>query len=414
MADIAIVLGGIRNHKILIQKLKDRGFYTILVDYLDNPSAKEIADEHVQISTFDLEAIEKLAAERHARVIINACLEHVNVGICKIAEKLGLPHPYSYETALDISDKERMKTKMVDGGVPTTPFICVDKPDDLEGMTLRFPVYVKPADSNGSSGVNRAETLEEAKACVGKAVAFSRKGKVIVEEEAKGGEYDAYCFPQGGKANVLYVVRKYTDNRAGDGIVKGIGTFGPAPLSDAIQEKVTQMADRIVQVFGLDNVPFFIQFMSDGNEVNVIEFAGRMAGGSSYRTVYENTGFDLFEGTINSFLNLPNKVEDCADTKWYFAGTPVYASPCTYDHVGGYEELLESGVLHDIFLYRQPGTELKDSHANGVRVALVLNRAKTAEELLEKIETTFNSIEVYDVNGNPQMKRGLYIRKEIL
>ena len=40
-----------------------------------------------------------------------------------MAEKLGLPFPYSYETALDLTDKTRMKRIMKENGIPTAEYI---------------------------------------------------------------------------------------------------------------------------------------------------------------------------------------------------------------------------------------------------------------------------------------------------
>ena len=44
----AIVLGGTSPHAELIKKLKHRGYYIILVDYLENPLAAKVADEHIR------------------------------------------------------------------------------------------------------------------------------------------------------------------------------------------------------------------------------------------------------------------------------------------------------------------------------------------------------------------------------
>ena len=44
---IAIVLGGIFPHAEVIKKLKKRGYYTVLVDYFDNPpAAADPAETH--------------------------------------------------------------------------------------------------------------------------------------------------------------------------------------------------------------------------------------------------------------------------------------------------------------------------------------------------------------------------------
>ena len=52
---IALVLGGTSPHVELINKLKQRGYYVILVDYLNNSPGIAAADQHIQESTLDKE-----------------------------------------------------------------------------------------------------------------------------------------------------------------------------------------------------------------------------------------------------------------------------------------------------------------------------------------------------------------------
>ena len=411
--EIAIVLGGVTNHIILINKLKERGFYTVLIDYLEDPPAKIAADEHIQVSTFDLNAIEKIAVDRKVSLIINCCLEHLNKGICKICEKIGLPKPYSYETAMDISDKERMKTKMREGGISTTPFICVSSSDELDGVDLNFPLYVKPATGSGSNAVNRAVDVETTKEAVQKSLTRYPNSKVIIEEEAMGDEYSVYCFPSDGSANVLLVVRRYTDNNSAKHVTKCVATLGPALISQEAYKNVVTTADRIAEVFKLTNTPMFMQVMIYNNTVNVIEFAGRMAGGFSYRTIYLSTGFDLFEATINSFLQISNHVEYHKPDQYITVST-VYASPCIFNEVLGYKELFKDGTISDVILPRFSGTKINDSSANGSRVAFLIHRDKTVKGVLDKIKKTFESIDVIDTDGCSRMKRDIYLTKKKL
>ena len=410
---VALVLGGVINHCVLIEKLKKRGYYTILIDYLDDSPAKHVADEHIQISTFDIDGIKEVAKERGASLIINACLDQINEGICKIAEELNLPHPYSYETAMDVADKERMKAKMQQGGIPTTPFLCVTSPDELDGMTLNLPVFVKPADMSGSNGVSRASTLEEAKTAVQKALDMSRDKRCIVEEEALGDEHSIYCFPYGGKGNVLMVARRYTDNCSEDHVVKSVATLAPAMLSDAVYQKLVWIADRITEVFGLENTPMFYQAIIKGDTVNVIELAGRMAGGFSYRTILENTGFDLFDATINGFLREPN-VMDYTKPKNYLSISSMYAESCVLDRYEGYQPLLDDGTIFDIQLSRQSGRVIKEGRANGNKIGFIINKSDNVDDLLGKIETSFQALNVFGKDGKQHLKKSFHLTKDMI
>ena len=78
----AIVLGGTNPHIELIKNLKKRGYYTILVDYAENPLAKDYADEHIQESSLDKEKVFKIARDRKVNLVISTCSDQANVTAC--------------------------------------------------------------------------------------------------------------------------------------------------------------------------------------------------------------------------------------------------------------------------------------------------------------------------------------------
>ena len=410
---IAIVVCGIKNHIPLLEKLRHRGFYTILVDGAAEPIAKESADEFVQIDIFDFEGIKRLAIERKASLIINACQEHINSGICKISEELNLPHPYSYETALDISDKVRMKAKMKEYGIPTTNYTHVSSFEQIEATNLRFPVYVKSCVGSGSNAVNRATDKDEVKAAVLKALKKYPGSEVIIEEEARGEEYNVYCFPENGKPNVLLVARRYTDNLSGDRVTKLVGTLAPALISEDTYQKIEVIAKSITDGFNLDNVPMFMQVMIEDNEINVIEFAGRMAGGFGYQTIMESTGVDWFEATINGFLRLPNNLEYKKPDS-YITVSHVYGYPCVYGEITGWEELLENGIINNISFPKKRGMEIKEGFANSSLVVYLIHKDKSLEDLMDKISYTFAHIEFLDINGEKHLNKRLMMSIDMI
>ena len=179
---IAIVLAGTTPHIALIENLKERGYYTILVDYYENPPAKKAADRHIQESTLDQEKVLDIAKKVGAPLVITTCMDHANVTACYVAEKLGLPAPYSYETALSVTNKGLMKEKMVRHGIPTSKYTFVKNISGFESADLRFPVAVKPADSNGSKGVRKASGYKDLSKFLEDALEISRSNQAIIEE----------------------------------------------------------------------------------------------------------------------------------------------------------------------------------------------------------------------------------------
>ena len=57
---VAIVLGGTKPHVNLIENLKCRNYYTILIDYLKNSPGIDAADEFICESTLDVDKVLKL------------------------------------------------------------------------------------------------------------------------------------------------------------------------------------------------------------------------------------------------------------------------------------------------------------------------------------------------------------------
>ena len=109
-----------------------------------------------------------------AALVIATCVDQANVIACQVSETLGLPHPYSYETAATIANKGLMKARLIAHGMPTARFVHVRNADAPDIGELRFPLVVKPADSNGSAGVRRADTPEQLTEYLRLAIGLSR------------------------------------------------------------------------------------------------------------------------------------------------------------------------------------------------------------------------------------------------
>ena len=56
-----MILGGGENQIPLIQKAREIGYYVVLCDYLSDCPGKEYASIHYQISTYDYDAVKRIA-----------------------------------------------------------------------------------------------------------------------------------------------------------------------------------------------------------------------------------------------------------------------------------------------------------------------------------------------------------------
>jgi biotin carboxylase len=405
----AIVLGGTNPHIALIQKLKDRGYYTILVDYLDNPPAKQAADLHIQESTLDNDAVYRVANEYDADIVISACVDQANIAACYVAEKLGLPHPYSFELALNITNKGYMKKIMFEKNIPTSKYIYLEPDQKLPNINLQYPVMVKPADSCAASGVKKATSEAEMQRFYSEAKKVSRNGRVVIEEFVKGEEVSVYSFVSHGKAQIIMISQRMSVIEGEDHVLKCYATLAPAPISKIAFDKIQVACTKIASAFGLDNTPLHVQVMVDKDEIEIIEIAPRVGGGVSYQTIKSNTEFDILEATIDSYLQIPVKLH-YVKPKCYYTVNILYGKPCIYDRVDGEDELISNGIIESFHYHKTKGMKITSDRASGGRIAAAVVKGKTKKELLSKIEFMINKIEAYDNEGNPVLRKDLYLR----
>lgn len=407
---VAIVLGGTAPHIELIRQLKERGYKVVLADYLPNPPAKKHADIHEQVSTLDNEAVLNVAKQYDAKLVISACVDQANITACYVAEQMGLTYPYSYQLASDITNKGYMKRVMWDNAIPTTKYVFLNNGEELGENTLRFPVMVKPADSCAASGVKKANNAKELAQFLAEAKKVSRTGRTVVEEFFSGVEVSVYAFVKQQKANILMISERLSIIEGDNQVLKCYATITPPNVTEGALKKIEIFTTKIAQVFGLDNTPLHVQFICDGDDVSVIEFAPRVGGGISYENIKNNTGFDIISATIDSYLQKPVEVK-YSRSKRFFSVNLAYGIPAVFDHIEGVEPLIEKGYIDSIHYHKTKGATITADRASGGRIAAILISGVSRQEVLDKVKYVFANINAYDEKGYQILRKDLYIKQ---
>jgi|LSQX01.2.fsa_nt_gb biotin carboxylase len=405
---IAIVLGGTNPHIALIENLKNRGYYTILFDYLENPPAKRFADEHIKESTLDKEKVYEIAKQLKASLVISACIDQANAIACYVAEKLGLPKPYSYETAINVTDKVHMKKIMLDNNIPTASFVSIKKFNEIDFYNIKFPVVVKPSDCTGSKGIRKANTQEELKEYFDIALEISRNKKVIIEEFIEGIEVQIDCFIDSNRAHVIMVRKKNQMKLNGNFAMQSIGSSIPAEVSSTLFWKIERAADAIAVNFKINNSTLFIQAIVDKNEdLKIVEFAPRVGGGLSYRLIELYTGIDIINLTIDSFLKrIPTfKIQQ---NYIYLESVIIYANGGVFNKITGHENLIKEKTIEEFFMFVTQGMIIGSDMSTRSRIGAFIVKADTKKELRDKIRNAIDKLQVYDVNEQPLMRKDIY------
>lgn len=401
----ALVLAGSCSQVVLLNQLRERNIQTVLVD--NNPKAIAIphADKFVRANILDDALVKQIAVDEKVDFLITVCADQVLITVAKVSEELGLPCYIDYDTACKVSDKGHMKDIFHKNGIPSSKhvFMAELQMDKLVGM--QFPLVVKPVDAYSSKGVRKAENEQELQQYFQEAADISRSGVVIVEEYVEGAELTVDFQIVDGKAHLLSVSNTEKVNYKDRFLA--FRTRFPASVSDATVERVAKIGQQIADAFGLKNTPMLVQMLSDDKRESVLEFCARTGGGAKYLLIKAATGFDPIEAVVKLTLGEPVTLEGIRPRGKYVTNEFLYMHPGVFDHLEGFEELKQEGIIDEYWLFKWPGAEIKSAATSSDRVASFTILSETYEELVEKHSRIASTIRIIDKNGEDAMRHDL-------
>jgi biotin carboxylase len=397
---VAIILGGTVPHKFLIEELRDRGYYTILVDHYQNPPAAAAADKHICESTLDKDVVLVIAKQEKASLVISGCIDQANVTACYVSEKLGLPAPYSYETALRVTDKALMKAGMEKADIPTAAYEVVTKEEISSFQICSFPKVVKPCDCNGSKGVRKVKNTNELKRALQDACNFSRTEKSIVEDFNPGIEVNGYFYISENAITLLYIKRKNLPDGFESKSLQSFLSIGPEKISSDLKDEFVNVARKISNEFGLKNTPLLIQANIHNKNFKVIEFAPRVGGGLAFREIKLLTGFDLIDAIIRSYLGEKVDTNNIKNPVEMISVVHLYGERGALDHIDGMNDLIADGVVEEFHVHKTTGMEMSCADfSSRNRVLGAIIRFESKKELERKIKAMVDRLAVINSNG---------------
>ena len=189
-----LVLAGGADQLALISVLKERKCEVILVDYFENPPAKEKSDKHYVVSTLDIDKVLDIAIKENVDIVTTACTDQALLTVAKVSECLKKPFYLSYEKALHVTNKLYMKQIMIENEIPTSNYQILTLQYTNINPQLKYPLIVKPVDSNSSKGIKKVNTEKELDLAISNAASYTRSNEILVEEYIEGTELSVDVF----------------------------------------------------------------------------------------------------------------------------------------------------------------------------------------------------------------------------
>ena len=401
----ALVLAGGLPQIVLINQLKERNVTTVLADGNANPIARPYADIFYQVNIFDIDAIKEIAVREKVDFLITCCADQVLLVVAQVSEMLGLPCYIDYQTAQRVSDKREMKRIFWANDIPTSRYVQLTELDFEQIKHLRYPLVIKPVDAYSSRGVRKVWNEEELTVAFREAAEISRASGVIVEEFCEGEEISVDVYVENGKAHLLCVSNSEKINDA-DRFIIFRGRY-PAATTPHIMERIQTVAQQIADAFGLVNSPMLIQMINNGQDVSVLEFCARTGGNMKYLLIKYSCGFDVIKAVIDLTMGEKPTVSIQPAMNNYVVNDFIYCKPGVFDHLEGFDELLEEGILTEYHCLRPRGMVIRGVNSSSDRIAGFTILAKTLEEFNEKHRKVVACTKVIDTDGNDMMRHDL-------
>ena len=274
------ILGGGQWQLYTVKMAKKLGYRVLVTDMYSERPAYEFADLHEVVDITDKETT--LEISRRYQVDGIVC-DTTDVGVptmAYVAEKMGLPG-MGYETALNFTDKVRMRELSLAAGVPNPAFTrCRTLEECFVALDrIGYPAMIKPVDSQSSRGVFKVANREQLAIAFVNALNFSREKAVIIEQYLNGVEITVESACVDGRVITIGVSDK--DHFIHNPTVANRLTY-PAALPESVLNHVCNVNSLTVQTLGLKNGIAHAEFFIVDDEPYLVEIAARGGGSHVY------------------------------------------------------------------------------------------------------------------------------------
>jgi len=301
-----LILAGQDVHRKIVEAAKELGCYTIVADYLENSSAKKIADEASMISIVEVDQIVDFCKKNKVDGIVNCCNDLASKIVQQVNEIMGWPNIGTFEQVQIMTNKGLFKKKCIENNVDVVEEYSED---DVRNGLIKFPVLVKPIDSRGSRGSTICDNVEDLEKDILKAKDASSSGKVLIERYMGGHQELSITYMIIDGNPILISVGDRHSGRREDNVDKILSCMiQPSWAIDLYLKNVDEKVKGMLKSIGLKNTVVFMQGFVDGDTIRMFDPAIRFPGNEYERVFTKANGINPMDSIIS--YSLTGKMED--------------------------------------------------------------------------------------------------------
>jgi len=372
-----LVLGAGPAQLGLLEAARARGLWVAVVDRDPSAPGFSFADRRCILSTEDEPAIERLVGALGIDGIISPGTDWPVGVAARIAERTGLPHPISSQTAVLATNKLRQRERLAEAGVPQPRSWVVgsgDEPPAVDG-----PVVVKAPDRQGQKGLTLVVDPAALVPAIEMARSAARSGLALIEELVDGPEVTVVGLSIDGAFTALTVTDRITAELPAFGVA--LAHVWPSHVGG----DAADVAESAVAALGIENGPSYTQLRISPEGPQVIEVAARLGGGHDAELVQAVLGVDLNGLALDAALG-NEVVLTQPEPRVGGAVTRFLVAP------PGVLERVEVPEGVEARIYREPGYVFTPLRRGADRAGAVLVTAESREAALARADAAANRV----------------------
>jgi biotin carboxylase len=304
-----VILGAANGALATYRTARAMGLRTIAVDQRADAPSIALADEHLALSTRDVDRLHAALSGRDDLAGVVAPASDIALPTQReLASRLGLPCGLSESAERASVDKHFFRALCDRLDIPAYRWAVGTDLADVAAAALdfRYPVVVKPADAQSGRGVTRCASPAEVDAALVDALRYSYGGSVLIEEEVAGVHCGCEAVISGGRVAFLALTERLLTPPP---LAVTTGHVLPARLPAWTVERVTAIVDALCEEMDYRDGPLNLDLVVDvdGNPY-VIEMGARTGGDPLGALVRRCHSVDTVEASIRTALGAPPKV----------------------------------------------------------------------------------------------------------
>jgi biotin carboxylase len=379
-----LVLGAGPAQLGVLAAARQRGLTVIAADRDPSAPGFRYADRRAIVSIEDEPAIDRLARAEQVDGIVAPGTDHAVATAARIAERLGLSHPVTPETAVLAASRQRQRELLSGVGVAQPRSIVCRTMDEVAdaAKAIGYPVVVEAPNRAGERAVALAANPKDLAAAAAAALPESRGEYCLVEQFVPGRRVTVNAFSLDGR----FVPLTVTDSEQAPAPAFGVplAHLWPAELDPMEVGAAVETAAAAARAIGIERGPTTTQVILADEGVLLGKLSARVGGGHDAELSRVALGVDANALAVAAALGDEIQRHELAPTARVGGACVLFlvAPPGELREVRGLERAAAVEGVRGIRIYRQPGHVFQALRRASDRAGAILATGDTRGEAL--------------------------------